>query len=135
MKETLQTGLETTAQFTVDTDRITRHMGDNLGVYATPALLRDIEHTCHDLLQEHLAQGEDSVGTRIDLQHLAPTLEGVQVTVHARIIDVDRRAVTFAVDVHDEFEELARCTHGRFVVDRAKLKERLASKAARIRSK
>jgi fluoroacetyl-CoA thioesterase len=135
MKKTLQTGLETTAQFTVDADRITRHMGDNLGVYATPALLRDIEHTCHELLQEHLAQGEDSVGTRIDLQHLAPTLEGVQVTVHARIIDVDRRAVTFAVDVRDEFEELARCTHGRFVVERAKLKERLASKDARIRGK
>ena len=135
MKETLQPGLETTAQYTVDAERITRHMGDNLGVYGTPALLRDIEHTCHELLQEHLDPGEDSVGTRIDLQHLAPTLEGVRVTVHASITGVDRRAVTFAVDVRDEYEDLARCTHGRFVVDREKLKERLAAKEARIRDR
>jgi fluoroacetyl-CoA thioesterase len=135
MKKTLQTGLETTAHFTIDADRLTRHMGGNLGVYGTPALLGDIEHTCHDLLQEHLDAGEDSVGTSIDLQHLAPTLEGARVTVHASITGVDRRAVTFAVDVRDEYEELARCTHGRFVVDREKLKERLAAKEARIRGR
>ena len=135
MKETLQPGLETTAQFVVDAGRVTRHMGDDLGIYATPALLLDIERICHDLLQEHVDQGEDSVGTRIDLQHLAPTLEGVRVTVHARVTDVDRRAVTFAVDVRDEFEDLARCTHSRFVVATAKMKERLTAKAARIRDR
>ena len=133
MKQTLKPGLEGSAQITVDAERVTRHLGDDLGVYATPALLRDIEHTCHELLRPHLDQGEGSVGTHIELQHLAPTLQGARVSVQARVTAVDRRAVTFSVSVQDEQEELARCSHGRFVVETAKLKQRLAAKAAALR--
>jgi len=133
MKDDIKPGLETTVRYTVDAARVTRHMGEDLGVYATPALLRDIEHTSHNLLQEHLDEGEDSVGTRIDLQHLAATLEGVEVTLDVRVTKVDRRAVTLEFTASDGFDELARGTHSRFVVDKDKLRQRLEDKAARIR--
>lgn len=133
MKNSIQPGLETTVHFTVDAGRVTRHMGADLAVYGTPALLRDIEHTCHELLQEHLDEGEDSVGTRADLLHLAPTLEGVEVTIVAKVTAVDRRAVTFEVTARDPYDELARCTHSRFIVDKDKLRERIESKAARVK--
>jgi fluoroacetyl-CoA thioesterase len=135
MKDTIRPGLETTTRFTVDAARVTRHMGEDLGVYATPALLQDIERTCRNLLQEHLDEGEDTVGTRVDLQHLAAALEGMEVTLHVRVTGVDRRAVTLEITARDEFDELARCTHNRFVVDKAKIKQRLEAKAAEIRGK
>ena len=131
MKPSLQPGLETTRRFTVDAARVTRHLGEGMGVYATPAMVRDIEMTCRDFLLEHLDPGEDSVGTRVDVQHLAATPENLEVTVTARIAAVDRRAVTFEVVVRDPFDEVGRCTHTRFVVDLAKHKERLAAKIAK----
>lgn len=134
MKNTIQPGLETTNRFTVDAGRVTRHMGEGLAVYATPALLQDIERTCRNLLLEHLDEGEDSVGTHVDLLHLAATLEGAEVTISARVTSVDRRAMTFEVSVSDDFDELARCTHTRFIVDKNKIRERLEAKAAGIRS-
>ena len=54
-------------------------MGEKARVYATPMLVRDIEIACRDLLLEHLDAGEDSVGTRVELDHLAATLMGMKV--------------------------------------------------------
>lgn len=133
MKSGIETGLESRQNITVDESRVTKHMGENLGVYATPFLIRDIERTCRELLQQYADEGEDSVGTHIDIQHLAPALEGADVTVEARVTGVDRRAVSFEVTVRDGFEDLARGSHSRFVVDTAKLKQRLETKAAKMK--
>lgn len=133
MKESLRPGVEATRRITVDAGRVTRHMGEHLGVYATPAMINDIEMLCRDFLLEHLDPGEDSVGTRVDVQHLAATPEGMTVDITVRVTAVDRKAVTFEVAAHDGFEEAGRGTHYRFVVEVAKLKERLAAKIAKTR--
>ena len=133
MKPSLKTGLEKTHRVSVDAARVTRHMGEHLGVYATPSMVNDIEMLCRDFLLEHLDAGEDSVGTRVDIQHLAPTPEGMWVEISARIAAVDRRAVTFEAVVRDAFDEVGRCTHHRFVVDLDKTKERLAAKIAKMK--
>lgn len=131
MKPSLAPGLEIKRSYHVGEDRTIGFMGDEGRVYATPCLLQDIEETCHDLLQEHLDDGEDSVGTKVALEHLAATPLGFTVEITARIAEIDRRAVTFEATVHDGVDEACRCTHGRFVVDIAKTKERLAAKAAK----
>ncbi|MBI2992956.1 MAG: thioesterase family protein [Gammaproteobacteria bacterium] len=133
MKETCRPGLQKSRRITVDHARATRHLGDESGVYATPALVGDIESLCRDLLLEHLDAGEDSVGTRVDIQHLAPTPEGMWVDITATVSAIDRRAFTFDVVARDVVEEVGRCTHSRFVIESAKLKERLATKVARGR--
>jgi fluoroacetyl-CoA thioesterase len=130
MKPSLAVGLETKRTLRIDEGRTIGFMGEEGRVYATPSLLEDIEHTCHDLLQDHLDDGEDSVGTKVELEHLAATPLGFTVEITARITAIDRRAVTFAATVHDGIDEACRCTHGRFVVDVAKTQERLAAKAA-----
>lgn len=116
----------------VDETRVTRHMAEDLGVYATPAMLNDMEYLSRDLLQEHLDTGEDSVGIRADIQHLAATPEGLQVDLTATILAIDRRAVTFEVVARDAVDEIGRCIHHRFVVDTAKTKERLQAKLAKV---
>jgi predicted thioesterase len=133
MKDSLRPGIETTRRITVDTDRTIGFMGEALRVYATPAMVQDIERTSKDMLQQHLDDGENSVGARVEIDHLGATLAGMWVDVHARVAEIDRRRVTFDVEVHDELgDKVGACRHTRFVVDLAKQKERLDAKRARL---
>ena len=77
MKPTLQPGLEAQARFDVDRERTIDFMGEAARVYATPMLVRDIEMTCRNLLLAHLDGGEDSVGTRVEIDHIGATLLGI----------------------------------------------------------
>ena len=131
MKDSCKPGLEKTRRIVVEGDRVVRHLGENLGVYGTPWLVADIERLCHAVILEHLDNGEGSVGTRVDIQHLAATPEGMWVDITARVTNVDRRAVTFEVTARDAVDEVAHCTHNRFIVELAKIKERLAAKIAK----
>ena len=132
MKDSLATGLETTSRITVDKDRTISFMGEELRVYATPKMVGDIEYTCKDLLQAHLDDSESSVGARVEIDHLGATLVGMWVEIHATIVEIDRRRVTFDCAVHDETgDHVGQCRHTRFVVDLAKQKERLDAKRAR----
>ena len=135
MKDSLQIGLETTQRITVDKDRTIGFMGDDLRVYATPSMVLDIERTCKDLLQQHLDSAENSVGARVEIDHLGATLNGMWVEVHARIVEIDRRRVLFDVTVDDQLgDRVGACRHTRFVVDLAKQKERLDAKRERLRA-
>ena len=119
----------------MDKDRTIDFMGEDCRVYATPELLRDIELTCRDLLLQHLDPGEDSVGTRIELDHTAPTLIGMWTEITVNLVAIDGRAVTFDVNVVDEVEETAKGKHHRFIVDVDKTAKRLRSKAAKANVK
>lgn len=130
MKESLANGVTMTRRLTVDKDRTIDFMGEDLRVYATPALVRDVEHTCRDMILEHLDEGEDSVGTRVEIDHMAATLPGMWVEITATITQVNKRMVTMSFEVHDQIEQIGRGNHSRFVIDMAKTGERLAAKKA-----
>jgi fluoroacetyl-CoA thioesterase len=131
MKASLQPGVKRTVQLEVTRDRTIDFMGEKARVYATPMLVRDVEVACRELLLQHLDAGEDSVGTRIELDHLAATLQAMAVTLDVEITEVKGRAVTFTVQGKDSVEPICRATHQRFVVDVKKTEERLAAKAAK----
>jgi fluoroacetyl-CoA thioesterase len=129
MKTTLQAGLKHTDRLEVTRDRTIDFMGEKARVYATPMLVRDIEIACRNLLLQHLDAGEDSVGTRVELDHLAASLMGMPVTLEVEISAVNKRAVTFSVIGSDGVDTICRATHNRFVVDKAATEQRLAEKA------
>jgi fluoroacetyl-CoA thioesterase len=129
MKADLKPGISSTRKFTIDKPRTIDFLGENLRVYATPELVRDMEITCRELLLKHCDPGEDSVGTGIDVAHSGATLLGADVEVTARVTAVDGRRVTFEVVARDHAEEIGRATHGRFVVEVEKLRARVAAKA------
>ena len=131
MKPTLAVGVSGTRELVVDRASTIDFMGESARVYATPALVRDIEITCRDLLLAHLDPGEDSVGTRVELDHLAPTLLGMKVRIEARIAELKGRAVTFEVSAGDSVEPIGRCRHSRFIVDLKQTEQRLAAKKAK----
>ena len=131
MKSTLQAGLTRQAKIQVDRERTIDFMGEKARVYATPMLVRDIEMTCRELLLEHLDPGEDSVGTRVELDHLAATLLGMKVELNVSIAEVKGRAVSFDVTGRDDVEPICRGRHQRFVVDLKTTEARLAAKASK----
>ncbi len=128
MKESLKAGLTTTARITVDDSRTIGFMGDEMRVYATPYLLYDVEMTCRDLLLEHLDDGQDSVGTYIDVSHLAATPLGTWVEITVTLESVDGRAVKFEFDARDPVEKICHGKHQRFIVDVEKTIARLKGK-------
>ena len=129
MKASLAAGVSATSKLTVDRDRTIGFMGEKARVYATPMLVRDIEVACRELLLPHLDPGEDSVGTRIELDHLAATLLGMPVELKLTVADVKGRAVTFEVEGRDGVDLICRGKHHRFVVDVKTTEARLAAKA------
>ena len=123
-----------TRRVVVEGGRVVRHLGEGNGVFGTPMLVQEIEKLCNAVVAECLDEGEGTVGTRVDIQHLAATPEGMWVDISARLTNVDRRALTFEVTARDAIDEVARCTHGRFVVELAKIKERLAAKIEKAKN-
>jgi predicted thioesterase len=131
MKHSLRPGLSKVKRLEVDAGRTIAFMGEEGRVYATPDFVRDIEHTCRDLLLEHTDPAEDSVGTGISITHLAPTLPGMHVEITATVKAVEGRKITFDVTAKDDLEPIGSGTHARFVVDISKTHERLQAKAAK----
>ncbi len=134
MKDSLSVGTTSTCRVTVDRDRTIEFMGDEGRVYSTPNLLYDIEMACRDLLMEYADEGEDSVGTRVELDHIGATLEGMWVDIQVTVTEIKGRAFGFDVLVTDPLEKVAMGKHNRFVVDVAQTAERLKAKADKVKS-
>ncbi len=131
MSETLKPGLTLTRRITVDRDRTISFMGDDCRVYATPLMLYDVEFACRDLVKEHLDPGKDTVGTRVELDHVGATLLGMWVEITVTLAKVEGNAVSFDFTVRDAVEEVARGKHNRFIVGVEKTAQRLRAKLAK----
>ena len=132
MKESLTAGVTATQKIAIDRDRTIGFMGDEGRVYSTPSMVRDIEYTCHELLNEHLDDGENSVGTHVSVDHIGATVEGDEVEVSITITAGEGRAVSFEATVKDSLEEVGRGAHNRFIVDVQKTYERLTEKRNKV---
>lgn len=100
-------------------------------ILATPWLIAHLEYTARDTIAPCLEDNERSVGTFVEVEHLAPTPEGARVTCRARVIHVDGPVVTFQVEAHDEVEAIARGIHRRRVIDVDRFARRVAKKRER----
>lgn len=100
-------------------------------ILATPWLIAHLEYTARDTIAPCLEEQERSVGTFVEVEHLAPTPEGSRVTCRARVIHVDGPVVTFQVEAHDEVEPIARGIHRRRVIDVDRFARRVARKRGR----
>jgi predicted thioesterase len=135
MKASLRPGVSRTNRVVIDPDRTISFMGEEGRVYATPWFVRDIEHTCRDLILEHADPGEDSVGIEVAIKHIAATPPGMTVEITARVTEVEGRKVAFEVAAKDEIEPIGGGMHARFVVDVAKTLDRVKAKAAKHRAR
>ncbi|GIV64433.1 MAG: thioesterase family protein [Chloroflexota bacterium] len=101
-------------------------------VLSTPRLVGYLERTAHQVLLPHLKENQGSVGTCVNIRHLAATPVGMQVRFSAELMEVDGRRLRFKVEAWDEVEKIAEGEHERFVIDRNRFNERLEEKARRL---
>lgn len=134
MSTAVTAGLTHLRRIAVGRDRTIGFMGEDFRVYATPMMVSDVEYACRDFLVEMLLQEQDSVGTRVEIDHLAPTLLGMWAEIRVEIAAVEGRRVTFAFEVRDAIETVGRGIHVRFIVDKPKTSERLAAKRSKAQA-
>jgi len=99
-------------------------------VFATAFLVAAVEWACMEAISPYLEKGQVSVGTRVDIGHLAATPVGMNVEIHVELVKVASRKLLFKVRCSDDAELICEGTHERFVVDLAKLVSRVEKKVA-----
>jgi fluoroacetyl-CoA thioesterase len=115
----IDVGLTAQVAHTTDGSSTAVAMGSgDVAVLATPKVVALVEEAAVAALASALGQGETSVGTAIDLEHLAPTPLGGSVTAMATVSWVDVRRIGFDVVVRDDAKVVARGSHTRVIVDR-----------------
>jgi fluoroacetyl-CoA thioesterase len=97
-------------------------------VLSTPMLLQLVEEAAMACIGPSLEEGQVSLGTHIDLAHLAPTPVGLIIRIEVEVLKTDGKRVEFAFNAFDEREKIAEGTHERYITDRSKFLERLEEK-------
>ncbi|HKA62170.1 MAG TPA: hotdog domain-containing protein [Methylomirabilota bacterium] len=100
-------------------------------VFATPFVLTLLENAAHAVMAPHVPPGGATVGTRVDMRHLAATPPGMTVRAKAVLLETDGRRCVFEVEAWDEVDKIAGGRHERFMVpDLARFLERARSRHA-----
>ncbi len=99
-------------------------------VLATPSMILGMERTCRNLLFPMLDEGDDSVGTHVDVYHLGAAPMGTQVMYRAKLQSVEGRRVIFEVSAFFEHEKIGEGTHERFMITVKRFADKL--KAGRL---
>jgi len=102
-------------------------------VLATPVLVGFCEECCRMMVDPHLTEGEQTVGTEVCIRHIAATPRGMKVTARAVLTKIDGRSLHFDVEAHDEIEKVAEGTHTRFIINSDRFSNRLKSKKEKLR--
>ena len=97
-------------------------------VFATGFMIVLMEWTCAQLLSQHLDTGEGSLGTHVDVSHLAATPPGMTVKVDVEIIEVQGRKIVFKVSAHDGMDLIGEGRHERVVVSWDRFNAKVAEK-------
>jgi fluoroacetyl-CoA thioesterase len=97
-------------------------------VLGTPSLVFWMEVTCRNLIKQYLDPGFDTVGTELNVKHLAATPMGMQATFIAEILQVTDRRVLCRVEAFDEKEKIGEGTHERFIINVDRFAARLKAK-------
>jgi fluoroacetyl-CoA thioesterase len=122
-------GLTGDATVVVSPEVTARHLGSGaVAVFATPEMVRLMERAAVNGLAPYLAHGQQSVGTMVNVKHLAATPLGATVTARAELVSVEGRRLMFKVSAHDGTDLIGEGTHERALIDLAKFEQRVAAK-------
>ena len=118
-------GLAAELETIVTEENTAEGLGGSVPVFGTPALVQLMEGAAIRVLAGLLPAGTTSVGSRLDVRHLAPTPVGMHIRARAELLEVEGRRLVFRIEAWDERQQIGEATHERFVVNR----ERFIAKA------
>ena len=99
-------------------------------VFATANMIAFVEWTCVAALAPYLAPHQRTVGTRVDMSHIAATPVGMNVTAGVELVEIDGRRLRFKARCRDEAEPIGEGFHERMVIDHTRFMQRLARKSS-----
>ena len=137
MKETLKPGIESEFTFRITESKTEPALYPESAefqampeVFATGYLVGFLEWACIKAVNPHLNwPQEQTVGTHIDVSHIAATPVGFDVTAKVRLIEVDGRKLVFEVEAHDGVDVISKGTHQRYVINKDKFNTKMKEKA------
>ena len=132
MKDSFKEGNKVSKKFEIDPSKTISVAGGEFDVYVTPEMIRDIERTCKDYILDFADEGEDSVGTSVNIAHVGATLLNMAVEITAVVQKINGRHIIFDVCVKDDIDIVGTGTHQRFVADATKSADRLRKKAEKV---
>jgi len=122
-------GTKGESQLLVTSENAINFLGmEGARVLSTPRMIGQMEWTCRQAVQPLLDAGHDTVGTHVNVAHLAAAPLGMTVRFTAEVIAVDGRRISFRVEAWDEKEKIGEGTHERTVINVARFATRLAEK-------
>ena len=124
--DTLKVGMKETVEWEVTENRTTTR--GEFKVFATPFMVQFAEMASSKLAAPHLKPGQGQVGLSVNIRHMAATPMGKTVRAEVELTAIDRRKLTFHVQIFDDVEQIGEVTHERFVIDIDKYTERLRKK-------
>jgi fluoroacetyl-CoA thioesterase len=128
----LSIGLKGHAELVVAEEHTAPRVGSGrVHVLATPVMINLFEAAALAAIEPLLPEGYQSLGTRLDISHIAATPVGMRVVADAEVIKIDGRLVLFRVSARDEKDLIGEGTHERVVVNLERFDKRLQEKLAR----
>lgn len=125
----LQPGRVGSASVVVTEDRLAPSIGSGQApVFASPAMIALMEAAAVACVEDALAPGQETLGIHLDVQHIAATPLGLDVTATAELIERDGRKLVFKVEARDTRELIGRGRHTRIIVDAERFRAKVASK-------
>ena len=122
----MEAGITGTQTITVTEEKTAPAMGSGtLPVFATPAMIALMENTAYKSVADELEEGAGTVGTLMNVKHVAATPVGMEVTCETKLVEVDRKRLVFEVKAYDAAGVIGEGTHERFIIDN----ERFLAKA------
>lgn len=126
----LKTGIKGRQEVLVTEDNSANAFGSGLlEVFATPAMAALIEKTAWMSVNPYMNDGEGTVGTVLNIRHLAATPSGMTVYCESELVEVDGRRLLFHVDVFDAKGKVGEGEHERFVINNEKFMAKAAKRA------
>jgi fluoroacetyl-CoA thioesterase len=124
-------GLSAEISITVTESDTAAKLGSGLvPVYATPALVAAMEAAAVKALDGRLPAHQTTVGTHIDVRHLAATPVGMTVHARAELTAIEGRKLSFQIEAWDDVEKVGKAQHERFVIDTEKFIARVKAKGS-----
>jgi fluoroacetyl-CoA thioesterase len=128
----LHPGLEGHAELLVGEQHTAPRIGSGrVRVLATPVMINLMEAAALDAAENLIPAGHQSLGTRLDVRHIAATPVGMRVRATARLISVEGRTLEFQVEARDEKDLIGDGSHQRLVVNVARFDQRVQAKLSR----
>jgi fluoroacetyl-CoA thioesterase len=112
-------GLAKERRIRIRSDQTTSFLWEGENVLSTPSLIAEMEETCRLLLKEQFVSEPnwDSVGTLVNVRHIAPTPVGAEVLLKSKVLSVEGKRIMFEVEAFDNLEKIGEGRHERFAID------------------